>query len=450
MENQAVWPYNYPEGTASVIEEEAMEPVKTALIGAGDRGKFVYAQYAKINPKLMKIVAVAERSPEKRAVVREEHAIPGEYVFSGWEDAFGSLPPGTEAVIIATPDRLHHGPLAKAMEGNYHILCEKPVVPTLEECIEVEKAAERFNKVFMTGYVLEYTAFYMKLKELLDQGRIGKLIGIDAVENVGHLHMAHSFVRGNWRNLKESSPMILAKSCHDMDLLYWLSGAPCETISSHGDLHYFRAENAPAGSPSRCLDGCPHIMDCPYDAAKTYLTGNTGWPASTISTDLSIEGRIKALETGPYGRCVYRCDNDVVDHQTAAMQFANGVTANFTMSAFTMEIHRGIALFGTKGEIRGDLEENRFTVKEFASRNVETVELAKPVSAAGGGSLDGHSGGDFALITGFVNSIRGTGRERSSAGNVFESHYMALAAEYSRTHGGKSIPLNTFRTGGFA
>jgi predicted dehydrogenase len=420
-----------------------MEPVKIALIGAGDRGRFVYAQYAKMNPTLMKIVAVATPDPKERAIMREEHKIPDKYAFSTWEDAFKSLPPGTEGVIIATPDRLHHGPLTKAMEMNLHILCEKAVVPTLEECIEVEKASVNFNKVFMTGYVLEYTAFYVKIKELIDQGLIGKLIGIDAIENTGHLHMAHAFVRGNWRNLKESSPMILSKSCHDMDLLYWLAGAPCETLSSYGALTHFKAENAPKDAPPRCLDGCPHMAECPYDAAKIYLTDNIGWPTSTITTDLSIAGRIKALETGPYGRCVYRCDNDVVDHQTVAMKFANGTMVNFTMTAFSMNIHRSIALFGARGEIRGDLEENKFTIKEFSSRNTQTIEVAKPTS--------GHSGGDFGLITDFVNSIRKTGdNKRASIKDAFESHYMALAAEYSRNHGGCAVPMDKFKVGGLS
>ncbi|MDR2631634.1 MAG: gfo/Idh/MocA family oxidoreductase, partial [Spirochaetaceae bacterium] len=260
---------------------------------------------------------------------------------------------------------------------------------------------------------------------------------------VGHLHLSHSFVRGNWRNLAESSPMILAKSCHDMDMLHWLAGAPCGSLSSYGDLHYFKAENAPPGAPSRCLEGCPHMISCPYHVSKIYLTDYVGWPANVISTDLSIAGRLKALETGPYGRCVFHCDNDVVDHQTVAMRFNNGVSANFTMSGFTMEIHRNITLFGTGGEITGDMEEAQITVKEFPSRNIEAIRLASP--------LGGHSGGDANLVTDFVRNVREQENSaRTSVKDSFESHYMAFAAEYSRLHGAQTINLGDFKTAEFA
>jgi predicted dehydrogenase len=324
------------------------------------------------------------------------------------------------------------------MEKKLHILCEKPIVPTQEECRAIEGASAGFNQVFMTGYVLKYTVFFSKIMELLNQGRIGSLIGINLIEHVGHIHLSHSFVRGNWRNLKESSPMILAKSCHDMDMLYWLAGASCESLSSYGDRYYFRAENAYPGAPARCLDGCPHQGECPYHVSKIYLTPYTGWPVNVITTDLSMEGRLKALETGPYGRCVFHCDNDVVDHETVSLRFANGVAATFTMSGFTMETHRGISLFGTTGEITGDLEENTITVKDFSSRNIDTIRLAEPIG--------GHSGGDANLITDFVLMIRGQGgTNRTSVRDCFESHFMAFAAEASRLDGAKTIRLKEFR-----
>ncbi|MDR0998597.1 MAG: Gfo/Idh/MocA family oxidoreductase, partial [Treponema sp.] len=334
-----------------------MEPVKVLLLGAGNRGMYTYAEYAKMNPTMLKIAAVAEPDEAKRKKIQAEHRIAGNFAFRSWDDAFAGFPP-VEGLIISTQDQMHAGPLAKAMERNVHILCEKPIVPSLEECRQIEKNSSGFTRVFMIAHVLKYTVFFSKIKELLKEGRIGKLVGIDLIENVGHIHYSHSFTRGNWRNLAESSPMILAKSCHDMDMLYWLAGAPCESLSSYGSLNYFKKENAPQGAPKRCLDACPHMIECPYFAPKIYLTDNIKWPANVITTDLSMEGRLKALETGPYGRCVFHCDNDVVDHQTVALRFANGVTANFTMSGFTMETHRTITLFGTGGEITGDMEMN--------------------------------------------------------------------------------------------
>ena len=414
-----------------------MKPVRALLLGAGGRGMFSYGNFAKMNPTLFQIVAVAEPIVEKRRSIQEEHNIPSEFLYETWEDAFVKLPP-VEAIIIATQDKMHVSPILKAMKENLHILCEKPIAPTLEDCNSIEKASANFNKVFMVAHVLKYTPFFSKLKELLDKGRIGRLIGMDLVENVGHIHISHSYVRGNWRNSAESSPMILAKSCHDMDILAWLAGSPCTSLSSYGALNYFKVENAPKGAPKRCLEGCPHMTECPYHVAKIYLGTKTDWPVNVISTDLSLEGRIKALELGPYGRCVFHCDNDVVDHQIVALNFNNGVKANFTMSGFTMETHRNITLFGTTGEITGDMEDARITVKDFASRNIETISIAEP--------FGGHSGGDSAFINDFVACVRGSGGlGRNVIRNSFESHYMAFAAEASRLEGGKMLKLEEFR-----
>ena len=198
-----------------------------------------------------------------------------------------------------------------------------------------DETARKRGKVLSVCHVLRYTPFFSKIKELLDKGCIGRLISIQHNENVGYWHYAHSFVRGNWRNSEDSSPMILAKSCHDMDIMLWLAGADCRSISSYGSLTHFKSENAPEGAPYRCMDGCPVQNECPYYAPRLYLTENTSWPTSVISADTGIEARTKALREGPYGRCVYRCDNNVVDHQVVAIEFKNDVTAVFTMSAFT-------------------------------------------------------------------------------------------------------------------
>ena len=409
-----------------------MKPVKVLLLGAGGRGTGIYAGYARLNPAMLQIAAVAEPDRVKREKIAAEHHIPSQGVFASWEDALAG-PAGIDAVIIATQDKMHYGPIMAAMDHNMHILCEKPIVPQLNECRQIDNKTSGYSKIFMIAHVLKYTAFFSKIKELLSAGKIGKLIGIDLIEHVGHIHCSHSFVRGNWRNSAESSPMILAKSCHDMDILYWLAGSPCESLYSYGDLHYFKKENAPAGAPARCLEGCPHSAGCPYFAPKIYLTGNTDWPVNVITTDLSMTGRLAALEKGPYGRCVFHCDNDVVDHQTVSMRFTNGVTANFIMTGFSQEIHRSVSLFGTAGEITGDIEANTIRISEFSSKNTEIIEL--------GQHTGGHSGGDSRFITDFVNMVRdGSGDDRNMIQNSFESHYMAFAAEQSRLEG-KAIQL---------
>jgi predicted dehydrogenase len=414
-----------------------MKPINVLLLGAGSRGTYVYADYGKQNPAMLKVVAVADPDAAKREKIQKEHGIPSEFAFQSWEKACDRLPPQTDGVVIATQDQMHLEPILTAMKHNLHILCEKPIVPRLEECRQIEKAVKGYPKVFMIAHVLKYTAFFSKIKKLLAEGKIGRLIGIDLIENVGHLHISHSFIRGNWNNSKESSPMILAKSCHDMDIMYWLAGSPCESLFSYGDLHYFKKENAPQGAPSRCLEGCPVSTECPYFAPKIYLTDFTGWPVNVISTDLSLGGRLAALETGPYGRCVFRCDNNVVDHQNVAMRFTNGVTANFIMTGFSKEIHRSVCLFGTAGEIKGDMEENKITVNEFSSGNTDVIEP--------GNQTGGHSGGDGRFITDFVNMARdGSGDDRNMIRNSFESHYMAFAAEQSRLEG-KTVKLDSLR-----
>jgi len=422
-----------------------MEPVKVMLVGAGSRGMFVYAQYAKQNPQMMNIVSVVEPNETKRKKMQEEHGIPDNYAFTDYKAAFEKLPP-VEAVIIATQDKLHSGPLEKAIEANLHIICEKPIVPSAEECRVMEKKAASYRKVFMTGYVLRYNPFFIKIKDLVNTGVIGRLVGINLTGCVGHIDISHGYVRGFWRRMEDSSPMMLAKSCHDMDILYWLSGSACESMNSYGDLHFFRAENAPKGAPLRCLDGCPHEGDCPWYVGKIYMTENTGWPANVITTDLSMEGRLKALKEGPFGRCVFHCDNNVVDHQIVSMKFQNGVKATFTMSGFTMKSHRTISLFGTKGEINCDLEERGICINEFSSRNKVFINISEDTSKhmahPAGGS------GDFNLAAGFVNSIRNRGGENESmVADAFEGHFMALAAEASRIDNGRLIMLEDYKNG---
>jgi predicted dehydrogenase len=419
-----------------------MEPVKAMLFGAGSRGMLVYAEYAKNNPQLMRISAIVEPNEERREKIQGEHSIPDNYAFTDYETAFANLPP-VEAVIIATQDRLHAGPLVKALANNLHIICEKPVAPTPEECRSIEQGAGSFTRVFMTGYVLRFTPFFVKIKELLDKGQIGKLIGINMVEHSGYIAISNGFVRGHWRKLSDSSPMILAKCVHDMDMLYWLAGAKCNSLSSYGDLHYFKKENAPKDAPLRCLDGCPHMADCPWHVSKIYLTDNIGWPANVITNDLSIEGRIKALKEGPYGRCVFHCDNDVVDHQTVSMQFTNGISANFTMTGFTTDTHnRTLSLFGTNGEITGNLQENIITVKDFSSRNTDIIKIADPIG--------GHFGGDVSLIADFVRQVRDESTQNKSfLKDALEGHYMALAAEASRIANAKTIKLDDYKADKF-
>lgn len=406
-----------------------MRKVSLALIGAGDRGMNSYAPYVYNKPHEAGFTAVAEPNEQRRESFRQQYAINEANCFTDYKDLF-DRPKLADAVLICTQDRMHMEPTMMALEKGYHVMLEKPMSVDPVECIQMGEAAEKHGKVLLICHVLRYTPFFATIKELLDKGAIGRLISIQHNENVGYWHQAHSYVRGNWRKSGEASPMILAKSCHDLDILLWLAGSDCKKLSSFGDLTHFKSENAPEGAPERCLQGCPSENECPYYAPKIYLTEHTGWPVSVISSDLSIEGRLKALRDGPYGRCVYRCDNDVVDHQVVNMEFENEVTAVFTMCAFSNEIGRTLKLMGTKGEIRGHMEKNQIEVVEFGAAKKHTISLNIGID------IHGHGGGDHRLMRDFIRLVREEKTDSlTSAKNSIQSHLLAFAAEKSRVEG---------------
>ncbi|MBB6674530.1 Gfo/Idh/MocA family protein [Cohnella nanjingensis] len=413
-----------------------MNPVKIALIGAGQRGH-VYTKYALTHPQEAKVVAVAEADPARRREFRDLHGIEDGNTFADWRDMLAA-PKTADAILICLQDRMHYEPTIQALEAGYHVLLEKPMSTDPLECLLMGAKAAEIGTHFDICHVLRYSPFFATLKKLLAKGTIGRLMSIQHNENVAYWHQAHSYVRGNWRRSDESSPMILAKSCHDMDILLWLAGADCVRVSSFGSLSHFRSDNAPEGAPLRCLDGCPAQNACLYYAPNTYLTDNTDWPTSVISNDMSYKARAAALMTGPYGRCVYHCDNDVVDHQVVNLEFANEVTAAFTMSAFTNENHRTIKLMGTRGEIRGAMDKNEIEIIRFGRSENELITLE------GIDGHIGHGGGDSLMIANFISSISdGSGERRTSAQASVQSHLMAFAAEQSRlTH--QVIDMNRY------
>lgn len=406
-----------------------MAAITLALLGAGNRGANAYGQYVLRHPDEFRFVAVAEPRPDVRESFTAIHGIPPENAYDSWEELL-ARPRLADALIVATPDRLHYAPAMAALAQGYDILLEKPISPEPDECILLAEEAERRHKLLLVCHVLRYTPFFSTIKDFIDQGRIGRVVSIQHNENVGYWHMAHSYVRGNWRQSAESNPMILAKSCHDMDILLWLAGADCTRLSSFGTLSFFKPENAPLGAARRCLDGCSAEAGCPFSARRIYLGDNTGWPASVISFDTSLEARTRALMEGPYGRCVFACDNDVVDHQVVAMEFANGVTAAFTMCGLTHDISRTIKIMGTAGEIRGHMERNEIALYGFLDDRVMVVRPQRPGSS-------GHAGGDDGLMRGFRTALR-SGRPEAGLTSIrasLQSHLMAFAAEYGRING---------------
>ncbi|CAI6080814.1 Gfo/Idh/MocA family protein [Cohnella sp. JJ-181] len=405
-----------------------MKTITAAVLGAGGRGR-EYAQYALDYPGELRIAAVAEPDATRREAFADLHGIDASMRFDSWE-ALLAGPRVSDAVLICTQDRMHYEPAVKALELGYHVLLEKPMSNDPGECVRLGEYAERTGQVFAICHVLRYTPFFSTIKRLLGEGRIGDPVTIDLIENVGYWHQAHSFVRGNWRRADESNPMILAKSCHDLDILVWLAGADCASLSSYGGLRHFREENAPVGAPYRCLDGCPVSDECPYYAPDIYLNNvdkvSERILRGAISHDTSTEGVLEALRTGPYGRCVYRCDNDVVDHQVVAMEFANGVTATFTMTAFTTDGGRTLKIMGTRGQLRAHMAKNTIEISDFKTGRVETIDLEST-------GLN-HGGGDRGIMRDFARLVRGegSGDSLSSAAVSVQSHMMAFAAEKSR------------------
>jgi predicted dehydrogenase len=445
-------------------------PPRLLVLGAGGRGAHAYATWCLENPQAARVTAVAEPDAERRDRLGDAHGVPAEQRFSDWRQAFAVGGPW-DAVIVATPDRDHVDPTLRALELDLHVLLEKPIAPTAEELRRLTTAARASAGTVTVAHVLRYTPFFRTLRRLLDEGRIGELQGIVHVENIGYWHFAHSYVRGNWHRADQSNPMLLAKACHDIDILRWLVGAPCVAVASFGDRRHFRVEHAPKGSTERCIDGCAVAESCPYNAERFYvdqLAHIDGPPVTVITNDTSVAGRRRALRTTDYGRCVYRMDNDVVDHQIASLRFGNGVTASLVVSAFTTKNTRTVTLMGSHGQIIGDMHSGRITVTSFlnappevdAGRNrsrpadsapagARTTGVVEEVIDLGGEdpdgpgatveALSGHGGGDAGLMRDFTDRVRrmmspgeSVAPAPSSLEESVESHLVAFAAERSR------------------
>lgn len=409
------------------LKAEVSKPVSVIIIGAGNRGR-TYSGYASRFPDAMRVVGVADLNPERRDAMRKRFSIPEENCFSDFHEVFEKSK-FADAVVIATPDNLHYEPCMMALAAGYDVLLEKPVAPTEKECRSILAQAHKYNRIVAVCHVLRYAPYFVALKQVVDSGIIGDLVSIQHMEPIQYAHMAHSYVRGNWHNSKQTTPIILAKSCHDLDILRWIVGKPCETISAEGSLHLFRRENMPEGAPERCTDGCPHEATCPYSAIDIYERRKRHLSVFDLPRRDPALIREK-LKTTDYGRCVFRCDNDQCDHYVATMLFDGGVTASFTMDAFTPWGGRRTRIMGTLGYIEGDMK--TFTVTEFRSGRQSVWD--KKVEEIPEYRGAGHGGGDLALVRDFVRAVaaQDQGLLSSTIDVSIESHVMGFKAEESR------------------
>ena len=406
-----------------------MKPVSLIVIGAGGRGHG-YAGYATANPKRARVVGVAEPRDHYRNTLVKEHAIPAVNVFADWRD-LAQRGRFADAVMICTQDAMHAEPAVAFAEKGYHILLEKPMAPNEAGCRRIVAAVKKAGVMFAVCHVMRYTPYSVRLKEVLDSGIIGDVASIQHLEPVGFWHQAHSFVRGNWGNEAASSPMLLAKSCHDLDWLRYMMGRPCTKVSSFGNLYHFKREHQPDGAADRCLD-CAVEKTCPYSAKRIYLSrleqGHTGWPVDVLTTDITKAGVMEALRTGPYGRCAYACDNDVVDHQVVNMEFDDGATASFTMTAFNPGSGRLTRVFGTMGFIDGTSDVIRHY--DYLTEKWRDIDITADDHTAAGG----HGGGDEGVMGAFTQAVATGDASHIISGpdESLESHLMVFAAETAR------------------
>jgi predicted dehydrogenase len=404
-----------------------MNAIKAILIGAGGRGTHTFGGYALDNPHILQFIAVVEPNKTRRQSFQQAHHIPDERCYDHWDDLFTKNLPEADAVVVATMDQQHYTPAVQAMERGYHVLLEKPMAMTPEACMAMVETSKRTGQMLQICHTLRYVRLFQTVKEMLDAGKIGRLIHIEYKENVCYWHMAHSFVRGNWRNESGSGPMLLTKSCHDLDMLLHFAGEPVRKVASFGQLSYFNQENKPIDAPHRCTEGCPEQDTCPFYAPRLYLnSGPAFWISSYFSHATNPEESWQQLHTSPYSRCVFDCDNDVVDHQVVSLALEKDITINFCMNGFNKDDIRTMKLVGTKGELRAHMGKNEIEWSDFLHGD---TEVYTPGSQAGG-----HYGGDPNLIYTFCQAVRHNDhtRIRTSADVSLTSHLLAFAAEQAR------------------
>ena len=409
-----------------------MKKYTVALIGAGARGR-LYTDLMADMPEKYQVVAVAEPIKEKRDYVRDKHGLSEDMCFEDWKSFFakGKI---ADIVVIATMDREHYEPVMKAISLKYDMLLEKPVSTNPEECKKMADYAAEVGVKVLVCHVLRYSPVYMTIKKLVDDDVVGKIVSINAEECVGDVHHSHSFVRGNFGNSEKSSFMLLQKCCHDIDILQWIIGKKCKQVQSFGTLTYFVKENAPEGSPEYCIQGCPVGSKCPYNAVNIYLEGEDRFAdyrfreLITAKPDAGYEARKEVIKTKQFGKCVFKCDNDVVDHQTINMLYEDDITVTFTMNAFTKG-GRNMHIMGTKGELVFD----GIDVKVFDFLTRETTVY--PIIIPDEKGYASHGGGDYGIICSlydYMSGIYNDDKSLSEIGISVENHLTVFAAEKSR------------------
>lgn len=418
--------------------------VKVAILGLGSRGATTYGDYL-ITLDDVKISAICDIDKDKLNFYQNKYHVEKKDCFLNSEDFFkaGKL---ADILIIATMDQDHYSQAMKALDLKYHLLLEKPIALNLKQCLDIENKALKNNLYVVVCHVLRYSLFYKKIKEIVNSKILGNIININTTENVGYWHQAHSFVRGNWNNSNKTSPMILQKCCHDFDILNWIIDKKPLNVSSFGSLSLFKKENAPKDSSNYCYD-CKIQNNCPYNAVKYYVDSikndkDLGWPYDVVVLNPTKDKVLAAIKNGPYGRCVYKCDNNVVDHQIVNIQYEDNITVTHTMCAFSKDCYRDIKIFATRGDLIANTLNNTIIYHTFVDNKEFVIDVSKLTN-----DLSGHMGGDKLMINELLKLInKETSQLDSSIEKSVLSHVIAFAAEKSRINKGVVINLNEFKS----
>ncbi len=419
-------------------ESELGQPLSAVIVGAGHRS-LTYASFAQNNPDRLKIVGVADPNPLRRAQIQKLYNLPDEALFESAQ-ALASVPRFADAVINGTMDQLHVATSLPLLKAGYHMLLEKPFAVNETEMLELVRTAREYKRRVMICHVMRYVPFYVEVKKRVAAGDIGEIIAIETTEHVSYHHIAVGYVRGKWRNTAQAghNSMLLAKCCHDIDMIMWMmSGSAPAEVTSFGSNFQFRPEKAPIGAGTRCLVDCPPEVEakCLYSARKHYLDHPDRWSfyvwdnLEHLENPTPEDKETTLKNDSIYGRCVYRCDNETVDHQTVSIRFQNGATASHNMIGGTAKPQRTIHVIGTKGEIWGVADEARFVVRMIDPRpGCEYAEEIVDLNIDGdiSGAHGGHGGGDQRLVADFVEYVQG-GTPSQSCTSISDSVYGHLA-----------------------
>ena len=400
--------------------------ITAVVVGAGHRALY-YASYAKTHPSKLKIVGVCDPNELRRNMTAKEFGFSGKFCFKSAEE-LAKQPKFADVIINGTMDGDHVRTTLPLLARGYDVLLEKPISVNEEDLLLLLRAVKKYKRKVVICHVLRYAPFYQEIRKLVKNGEIGKIYNVQTTELVSYHHMGVAFVRGKWNNRKNNiCSMLMSKCCHDLDLLAWMkSGVRPAAVSSFGSNVQFKKENAPAGSGKYCLVDCKIEGKCDYSARKHYLWHPKRW-SFYVWAELEHLGKttqkqkMEYLKKGsPFGRCVYRCDNNVVDHQSVLVEFEDGCTATHNMIGGVAKPSRAIHLIGTKGEIQGVLEENKFTIRHIDARpGHETSEKIVDLASISK-TFDGHGGGDLRLVEDFV-AVMGGKKPSISYTNIEDS-----------------------------